>query len=131
MKQTIIRCVLITAFCLGLAACAGSGPAVRIKSPAQATPAPGPGVELPAVNIQFAAPGPNPEMNKPDAQGQVAGILLGLWHGFISPVTLVISFVNPKVQMYEVHNDGGPYDLGYLLGIIVMIILISSLARRR
>ena len=131
MKQTIIRCVLMAVFCAGITACGSAGPAVRVESPAQATPAPGAGVELPAVNIQFAAPGPNSEMNTPDAQGQVAGILLGIWHGFISPVTLVISFVNPKVQMVEVHNDGGPYNLGFLLGIVVLIIVIGSLGRRR
>jgi len=50
-----------------------------------------------------------------DAQGRVAGIWLGIWHGFISPVTLVLSFFNKDVQMYEVHNAGNLYNLGFFL----------------
>jgi hypothetical protein len=51
----------------------------------------------------------------PDAPG----FLLGLWHGFIFPVAWVVSLFAPKVAIYAVPNDGGWYDFGYFLGIVV------------
>ena len=53
-----------------------------------------------------------------DPQAQ-AGFLLGLWHGFIFPVAWVLSLVMPDVAVYAVPNNGGWYDFGYFLGIVV------------
>src|SRR5512133_3282129 len=64
------------------------------------TPAPNGQINVPAMSIPIYWPGPNPLVNETDAQGSVAGVLLGIWHGIISPVTLVVSFINPDVQMY-------------------------------
>ena len=50
--------------------------------------------------------GANPEVGAPPA----AGILLGLSHGLISPITFLVSLFNDKVSIYEVHNDGNWYD---------------------
>jgi hypothetical protein len=47
------------------------------------------------------------------------GFLLGLWHGFIFPVAWIVSLFAPKVAVYAVPNDGGWYDFGYFLGIVV------------
>ena len=47
------------------------------------------------------------------------GFLLGLWHGFIFPVAWVISLFTDKVAVYAVPNNGGWYDFGYFLGIVV------------
>ena len=47
------------------------------------------------------------------------GFLLGLWHGFIFPVAWVVSLFTSKVAIYAVPNDGGWYDFGYFLGIVV------------
>ena len=47
------------------------------------------------------------------------GFLLGLWHGFIFPVSWFLSLVMPDVAVYAVPNDGGWYDFGYFLGIVV------------
>jgi len=56
----------------------------------------------------------------PDAVAPAApGFLLGLWHGFIFPVAWVVSLVVPKVAVYAVPNNGGWYDFGYFLGIVV------------
>jgi hypothetical protein len=63
------------------------------------------------------APGPNPAVNTPDEQGSIGGVWLGLWHGIIAPVTLIFSVFDASVHMYDVHNDGGWYNLGFLLGI--------------
>ena len=47
------------------------------------------------------------------------GFWLGLWHGFIFPVAWVVSLFAPGVAIYAVPNNGGWYDFGYFLGIVV------------
>ena len=47
------------------------------------------------------------------------GFWLGLWHGFIFPVAWVISLFTDQVAVYAVPNNGGWYDFGYFLGIVV------------
>ncbi len=47
------------------------------------------------------------------------GFLLGLWHGFIFPVAWIVSLFVSKVAVYAVPNNGGWYDFGYFLGIVV------------
>ena len=81
--------------------------------------------------IQLSMPGPNPMVNQPDAQGRVARALAGLWHGFILPITLVISFFNSDVQIYEVHNAGSEYNFGFFLGLAFMFALIGLFLRIR
>ena len=48
-----------------------------------------------------------------------AGFWMGLWHGFISLVTFIISLFNNEVGIYEVKNSGWPYNLGFILGIMI------------
>lgn len=48
-----------------------------------------------------------------------AGFWAGLWHGLISLVTFVISLFNSDVSIYEVNNSGWPYNLGFILGIMI------------
>ena len=60
----------------------------------------------PAANT-FAAPAARP------------GFWLGLWHGFICPITFLVSLFDDHVGVYEVHNDGHWYDFGFVLGILV------------
>src|SRR4051812_36877521 len=50
----------------------------------------------------------------------LAGFWQGLWHGIISPVTFVVSLFNHDVGMYEVHNDGGWYNFGFLIGVMII-----------
>lgn len=88
-------------------------------------------VNTPSTSMQLRAPGPNPMLNQPDARGLIARAGAGLWHGVIAPVTLVISFFNSDVHMYEVHNAGSEYDLGFLLGVTIVIALLSLFARLR
>lgn len=49
-----------------------------------------------------------------------AGFWLGLWHGMISLVTLVVGLFDDQVRVYEVHNTGRLYDFGFWLGIVIM-----------
>ena len=46
-----------------------------------------------------------------------AGFFWGLWHGAISFIALIIHIFNDGVQVYEVHNSGGWYDFGFLIGV--------------
>ena len=48
-----------------------------------------------------------------------AGFWMGLWHGLISLVTFVISLFNDGVTIYEVDNTGWPYNLGFILGVMI------------
>ncbi|WP_460799730.1 hypothetical protein [Nocardioides pacificus] len=56
------------------------------------------------------------EANEVAGGSQAAGFWPGLWHGVISPVTLVISWFRDDVGIYEVANTGGWYDTGFILG---------------
>ncbi|MEN8226190.1 MAG: hypothetical protein ABFS05_12605 [Bacteroidota bacterium] len=49
-----------------------------------------------------------------------AGFWMGLWHGVISLVAFIISLFNDNVTIYEVNNSGWPYNLGYILGIMIV-----------
>jgi len=89
--------------------------------------APGSKAELskPNTEIQFDPPGPNPELDTPAENEHVAGLGTGLWHGLISPGTLIISFFKPEIQMYEVHNTGQLYNLGFLLGVALVFLVLG------
>ena len=63
------------------------------------------------------APGPNPFNKMASEHGEIAGFWLGLWHGFIAPVVFVASLFRGDLNVYEVHNTGPWYNLGYLFGL--------------
>jgi hypothetical protein len=69
-----------------------------------------------ALILAACAAGANPAVGTPAEGGDPAGFLLGLWHGFISPITFLISLFNENVNIYEVHNGGNWYDFGFVLG---------------
>ena len=66
--------------------------------------------------VSACAPGPNSLEKTADADGKTAGFFLGLWHGFISPVTFIVSIFSRNVRLYEVHNSGTWYNFGFVLG---------------
>ena len=66
-----------------------------------------------ALLLASCAPGPN---ESAETGGGPAGFWKGLWHGFITLFTFVISVFTDKVNIYEVHNNGGWYNFGFLLG---------------
>ncbi len=65
------------------------------------------------------AAGPNSATLTVNSDGEVAGFFLGLWHGCISCVTFIISLFSDKVNVYEIHNNGGWYNFGSILGIMI------------
>lgn len=115
MKKLLI---LVSSVML-LVTLAGCGPGSNIE------------VNTPDSSIQLNTPGVNPLANEPAENGRVAGVVQGLWHGIIAPVTLIMSFFNEEVQMYEVHNDGKEYNLGYLLGVAIVFLILGFSGRRR
>ena len=57
--------------------------------------------------------------------GMLSQFLLGLWHGIIGPVTLIIEIINRffphvlpwRAHLYEAKVTGVAYDLGFYLGL--------------
>ncbi len=47
-----------------------------------------------------------------------AGFFMGIWHGWIAPVSLFMGFFNPEIRIYEIYNTGGWYDFGFYMAII-------------
>lgn len=75
---------------------------------------------LAALVLAGCAPGPNGMVKTPDSDGETAGFWMGLWHGFASPVMFIISLFNDRVEVFEVHNNGGWYSFGFLLGACII-----------
>jgi hypothetical protein len=115
MKNALLLGLLVTL----TAVAAACGPSSSVQ------------VTTPDSTMQLTAPGPNPMLNQPDGLGRVARAGAGLWHGIIAPITLVLSFFNSDIQMYEVHNAGSEYDLGFLIGVTVIVSLLGLFIRMR
>lgn len=98
---------------------------------AACTPSAGVQVNTPPMSVQLTAPGSNPALNQPDVTGRIARAGTGLWHGIIAPATLLVSFFSPNVRMYEVHNSGSDYDIGFLLGVALVFAFMSLLIRMK
>jgi hypothetical protein len=79
------------------------------------------------VVLAACAPGENPAVGAGDS----AGFLFGLWHGFIAPVTFIISLFTDNVNFYEVNNNGNWYDFGFVLGAGILFGGGAGGARRR
>lgn len=60
--------------------------------------------------------GPNPAVYTMAVDGGQAGFFMGIWHGFIVFLTFIISLFTNDVTIYEIHNSGGWYDFGFMIG---------------
>jgi len=69
-----------------------------------------------AVLAAACAPGPNSAEKTPGKDGEIAGFWKGLWHGLIAPVTFIVSLFSKNTDFYEIHNSGGWYNFGFVLG---------------
>lgn len=118
MKKLLISIAILLVIATGCAPNSKVSPKVRVGDS----------------TIQLDLPGPNPEVNKRAEDGQVAGAVQGLWHGLIAPVTAVGAFFDPTMQMYEVHNNGREYNLGFLIGVALIFLILGVIGgsgRRR
>jgi len=57
-------------------------------------------------------------VSEAEAAEKPAGFFLGIWHGWLAPVSLVVSLFQDTVRIYEVNNTGWWYDFGYYIAII-------------
>ncbi len=47
-----------------------------------------------------------------------AGFFWGVWHGWIAPISLIISWFKPSLSIYEPYNTGFWYNFGFYISII-------------
>lgn len=51
------------------------------------------------------------------AEVSTPGFWFGLWHGFIAPITFIVSLFPNDLRIYAYPNAGLWYDFGFMLGI--------------
>ena len=49
---------------------------------------------------------------------QPAGFFWGIWHGWMAPLSLILSLFHKNYHIYEIYNTGFWYDLGYYAAIL-------------
>lgn len=62
--------------------------------------------------LQSCVPGMNSSSAEP------SGFFMGVWHGWIAPISLVLEFFDPKFSVYDSNNTGVAYDFGFYIAII-------------
>jgi hypothetical protein len=53
-----------------------------------------------------------------EASPDPPGFFMGIWHGWIAPLSLIIGFFHSDIRVYETNNSGWWYDLGFYIAII-------------
>ena len=66
------------------------------------------------------APGPNIYKAPENMGKKPAGFFNGLWHGIIAPFSFIVSLFTSKVNVYEVINNGGWYNFGFIIGLSII-----------
>ncbi|HAE21174.1 MAG TPA: hypothetical protein DCG47_02470 [Spirochaetaceae bacterium] len=46
------------------------------------------------------------------------GFWSGIWHGWMAPLSLIVSIFKPEIRIYELNNGGWWYDFGFYLAIV-------------
>lgn len=75
---------------------------------------------LVVLSLTACAAGPNVLSDSESEDDDIAGFWQGLWHGIISPITFIISLFNDNVNVYEVFNNGGWYNFGFMFGMSII-----------
>jgi hypothetical protein len=52
------------------------------------------------------------------SEGDPAGFFMGVWHGWIAPISVIVGFFNDTIRIYEINNTGWWYDFGFYMAII-------------
>ncbi len=60
------------------------------------------------------------------ASMEPVGFWYGLWHGFIIIWSFVGSLISDDIAIYTAYNNGGWYDLGFVCGIITLILVYAA-----
>lgn len=77
-------------------------------------------VLLSAIMLANCAPG-NERWDQTINPGHKAGFWAGLWHGLILIISFIVSLFTKEVGIYEINNNGWPYNLGFILGLCFTI----------
>lgn len=64
------------------------------------------------VSLTSCFPGDKVDEDKP------AGFFTGVFHGWIAPLSLIMSLFKDSISIYEVNNVGFWYDFGFYIAII-------------
>jgi hypothetical protein len=83
------------------------------------------GLMLVALTLSACAAGSDASHHAASA-GMVSQLFLGLWHGIIAPVALLVEVVNVlsphtlpwQMRLYEPSGTGVAYDVGFYFGIL-------------
>lgn len=51
-------------------------------------------------------------------QEEKAGFFLGIWHGWIAPISLIVRLFKPETRIYAMNNTGWWYEFGFYMAII-------------
>jgi len=73
------------------------------------------------------------------AGGDLSQFFLGIWHGLIAPVMLIVEVVNKlaphalpwTVRFYESKGTGVAYDVGFYIGLVASPVFAGSRWSRR
>lgn len=49
---------------------------------------------------------------------QPSGFFMGIWHGWIAPISLIVRLFKPEVRIYDPINTGWWYEFGYYMAVI-------------
>ncbi len=47
-----------------------------------------------------------------------ANFLMGIWHGWIAPISVIVGIFKPGIRVYETNNSGWWYDLGFYMAVV-------------
>jgi hypothetical protein len=47
-----------------------------------------------------------------------ANFLMGIWHGWIAPLSVIVGIFNKSIRVYEPNNTGWWYDFGFYMAIV-------------
>lgn len=75
--------------------------------------------------------GPNVAVNTPHLNGHIAGFWQGIWNGATMGFCFIISLFTDNISIYEIHNTGWPYNLGFILGAGTLVGGASSTCKKR
>jgi len=66
-----------------------------------------------------------------DVGDKPAGLFLGIWHGWIAPLSLILEIFSSDIRIYEVNNRGFLYDIGFYISIIAGFGSISLFRKKK
>lgn len=60
----------------------------------------------------------------PELLNQQRGFCSGFLHGVIVPFSFLFSLFDESVAIYAANNTGATYDLGFILGVAILLIAV-------